>query len=112
MYLPELEGTDKQVNWANSIRRDYIHGMSEQQVKDNDTVQDQTYASWWIANKDIAETKKEWKANDELFDTKAPTSFTGADAALISDIDHIIDEQKLIKADIKKILAHLERIFT
>lgn len=59
--LPKLEGSEKQVTWAESIRRKGVSGvlsMQEADVRFISKLQDITSAKWWIDNRAMAEKPK------------------------------------------------------
>lgn len=59
--LPDLEGSEKQVAWAETIRRNGVCGVLAMQKPDVpflSKIQDLTSAKWWIDNRAMAEKPK------------------------------------------------------
>ena len=59
--LPKLEGSEKQIAWADTIRRKGVSGVIALQgasVPFISKLQDITSAKWWIDNRDMAEKPK------------------------------------------------------
>lgn len=49
--LPELEGSEKQINWANSIRAEYFSKVVASDKSIPDFIKNQTSAKFWIDNR-------------------------------------------------------------
>jgi hypothetical protein len=56
--LPELEGSDRQISWAISIRENYLLHLTKVNKPHPDWVNTQTSAKWWIDNRDKFKTQE------------------------------------------------------